>query len=166
MLTWSFPRGVRCHAQPSAERSPLNTTVPALKEWAATIEALGKGMQTVIFRKGGIREPLFTPRAASFMLFPTAFHADKALLKADAAAQLHGAMAVDPRHDSTLQLNYAAHVTGAWSTSDPALLHHLHDLHMYTDAFIDQRLRWRPSQKLTVLELRVRQVDSLCCVLQ
>jgi hypothetical protein len=35
----------------------------------------------VLLRKGGIREPTFTPKAQQFLLFPTAFHSEAQLLK-------------------------------------------------------------------------------------
>jgi len=38
-------------------------------------------------RKGGIREPTFTPKATRFLLFPTAFHTDAQLLKPGVAEQ-------------------------------------------------------------------------------
>jgi hypothetical protein len=40
-------------------------------------------------RKGGIREPTFTPKAQRFLLFPTAFHTDPQLLKPGVAEQFH-----------------------------------------------------------------------------
>jgi hypothetical protein len=43
----------------------------------------------VLLRKGGIREPTFVPAARRFLLFPTAFHADAALLKPGVAEQFH-----------------------------------------------------------------------------
>lgn len=41
----------------------------------------------VLLRKGGIREPTFTPKATRFLLFPTAFHTDAQLLKPGVAEQ-------------------------------------------------------------------------------
>lgn len=35
----------------------------------------------VLLRKGGIKEPKFVPQASSFVLFPTSFHTQGALLK-------------------------------------------------------------------------------------
>jgi hypothetical protein len=35
----------------------------------------------VLLRKGGIREPTFTPKAQQFLLFPTVFHSEAQLLK-------------------------------------------------------------------------------------
>src|SRR4051794_31618838 len=46
------------------------------KEWALVCEALGRGEQTVILRKGGIAEGRdgFVFRHREFFLFPTFFH--------------------------------------------------------------------------------------------
>jgi hypothetical protein len=35
----------------------------------------------VLFRKGGIREPTFRPASDRFLLFPTAFHSETALVR-------------------------------------------------------------------------------------
>jgi hypothetical protein len=56
----------------------------ALKEWAPLCEALGTGDQMIVVRKGGIREKAFRPAASKFLLFPTGFHTDAELLRADA----------------------------------------------------------------------------------
>ena len=46
------------------------------KEWALVCEALGRGEQTVLLRKGGIAEGRagFGFRHSEFFLFPTFFH--------------------------------------------------------------------------------------------
>ena len=46
------------------------------KEWALVVEALGRGEQTLILRKGGIAEGRagFGFRETEFFLFPTFFH--------------------------------------------------------------------------------------------
>jgi hypothetical protein len=48
----------------------------AFKEWAVVVDALGKGEQILILRKGGIREPRgeFHVDHREFWLFPTQFH--------------------------------------------------------------------------------------------
>ena len=51
-------------------------TLPALKEWAPTCAAIAAGQQTILLRKGGIKEPMFKPIARDFLLFPTSFHTD------------------------------------------------------------------------------------------
>lgn len=46
----------------------------ALKEWAVTIEALCRGHQVMIVRKGGIGEKRFTLPHPRFYLFPGYLH--------------------------------------------------------------------------------------------
>ena len=48
----------------------------AFKEWAVVVDALGRGEQILILRKGGIRETRgeFHVDHASFWLFPTQYH--------------------------------------------------------------------------------------------
>ena len=46
----------------------------ALKEWASIIEALGRGEQVILIRKGGIADPKFGLEADRFYMFPTNFH--------------------------------------------------------------------------------------------
>lgn len=55
----------------------LPPTCPsALKEWAVICEALGQGVQTILFRKGGIQEESSEFRVVhpQFWLYPTAHH--------------------------------------------------------------------------------------------
>jgi hypothetical protein len=133
-----------------------STPLPALKEWAPAVSALRAGDQTVLLRKGGIKEPTFTPRSPAFILFPTAFHTDAALLRPEAQTRYAAECAFDPRNDPILSFSVIAEVTGAWATTDPSVLAALAPLHIYGDGFLDARLRWRPTQPLTVLELRAR----------
>ncbi len=61
----------------------------ALKEWAALVAAIGDKKQTILLRKGGIREGPFKAPASSFYLFPTSFHSEGRLLKPDAESEYH-----------------------------------------------------------------------------
>ncbi|EFJ49681.1 hypothetical protein VOLCADRAFT_89645 [Volvox carteri f. nagariensis] len=128
----------------------------ALKEWAPTIEALGHGEQTVLFRKGGIKEPTFRPVTSTspFLLFPTSFHTDQQLLKPGVAERYGEAMRLEPKSESVLRLPYVAQVTGAWTTYDSQVLPVLDDFHVWTEQFIETRLKWRANQPITVMELR------------
>jgi hypothetical protein len=77
-------------ATSAASASTAQVTV-ALKEWSVACSALGRGQQTVLFRKGGIKEPTFKPEVSRFFLFPTAFHTEASLLQpglAEAYAQV------------------------------------------------------------------------------
>ena len=46
----------------------------ALKEWSTVIDALGRGEQVILIRKGGIADPKFGLEADRFYLYPTYFH--------------------------------------------------------------------------------------------
>ena len=48
----------------------------AFKEWAVVVDALGRGEQVIILRKGGIREQRgeFHADHHEFWLFPTQYH--------------------------------------------------------------------------------------------
>ena len=46
----------------------------ALKEWSSVIDALGRGEQVILIRKGGIADPNFGVEAKRFYLFPTNYH--------------------------------------------------------------------------------------------
>src|ERR1043166_4953667 len=46
----------------------------ALKEWSNVIDALGRGDQVILIRKGGIADPKFGVEAERFYLYPTFFH--------------------------------------------------------------------------------------------
>lgn len=49
----------------------------ALKEWSTVIDALGRGEQVVLIRKGGIADPKFGVEAERFYLYPTYFHQEQ-----------------------------------------------------------------------------------------
>lgn len=137
---------------------------PALKEWAPLIEALGHGQQTLLFRKGGIKEPLFKPPTETFLLFPTQFHTDSKLLKPEAQHAFSNACNFDPKAQQQLSFPFAAQITGAWTTMDTNVLPAVQPLHICAPGFLENRLRWRAAQPLTILELRVMRcanVDGL-----
>jgi hypothetical protein len=132
----------------------LNDTKTALKEWAPAVKALFNGDQTVVLRKGGIKDPIFKTKAPSFLLFPTAFHTDASLLKPEFQAKYQAECEIDPKKQKYLQFDCIAEVTGQWKTTDPEILTVLDPLHIYSPNFLEARLRWKPTQPLTVLELR------------
>ncbi|KAJ9522626.1 hypothetical protein QJQ45_019704, partial [Haematococcus lacustris] len=156
----SLHRSRRRTAAASAEtlRTPVTTPSPktagALKEWAVAIAALAKGEQTILVRKGGIREPTFKPPTDQFILFPTSFHSDQELLKPGVGERYTSALALEPKQQSVLELSSWVQVTGAWVSHDERLLDSLEDQHIWSRAFLEARLQWRAKQPLTLLELR------------
>ena len=66
---------------------PNHTT---LKEWSTVIDALSRGEQVILIRKGGIADPKFGVEADRFYLYPTYFHQQKsepAIMAADILCQ-------------------------------------------------------------------------------
>ncbi|KAL4533044.1 hypothetical protein Ndes2526A_g08500 [Nannochloris sp. 'desiccata'] len=131
-----------------------NATKIALKEWAPAVKALSNGDQTVLLRKGGIKDPTFKTKAPSFVLFPTTFHTDASLLKPEYQSKYQADCEIDPRGQEYLEFDCVAEVTGQFKTTDPKILTALDPLHIYGPDFLEARLRWKPTQPLTVLELR------------
>ena len=129
-------------------------TVPALKAWAPVCSALGDGLQTVLLRKGGIREPTFTPKFPAFLLLGTGYHTNSLLLKEEDQDRYQKECESDPKTQPTLVFDCVAEITGAWATTDPAVLMALEPLHIYGPDFLEARFGWRPTQPLTVMELR------------
>eukprot|EP00882_Tetradesmus_deserticola_P005757 GHRQ01006062.1.p1 GENE.GHRQ01006062.1~~GHRQ01006062.1.p1 ORF type:complete len:279 (+),score=114.54 GHRQ01006062.1:79-915(+) len=155
--------GTKARCRPSAANADAAVTtirpadvqpVQCLKEWAPVCAALGDGLQTVLLRKGGIREPTFTPKAQQFLLFPTAFHSQAQLLKPGIAERYQQEMQLEPRQLQHIPLAYFAAITGAWTTMDSQVLQQLDPLHVLAAGFIETRLKWRSREPLTLLELR------------
>jgi hypothetical protein len=66
------------------------------KEWSLVCEALGRGEQSIILRKGGIAEGRggFSFRHREFFLFPTFFHEQKAKVRIASAIPLEAGDAI------------------------------------------------------------------------
>ncbi|WIA34170.1 hypothetical protein OEZ86_012529 [Tetradesmus obliquus] len=148
------PRAAAADAAVTTIRLADIQPVQCLKEWAPVCAALGDGLQTVLLRKGGIREPTFTPKAQQFLLFPTAFHSEAQLLKPGIAERYQQEMQLEPRQLQHIPLAYFAAITGAWTTKDERVLQQLDPLHVHSEGFLETRLKWRSKDPLTLLELR------------
>lgn len=139
----------------------------ALKEWGAVVAALAAGKQTVIFRKGGLKDggKGFKLQATSFALFPTVFHPNEVEKKgfskdADAMNNFIGVPTPDMKQGESVPITVTAQVTGAWVTHDQAVLDVLSDHHVWTRDVLASRLAWKPATPITVLELRVKKIAA------
>jgi hypothetical protein len=151
-------------------QSPPASACPAhgLKEWAVICEALLSGAQSLLLRKGGIDEPggRFEPPAASFWLLPTYEHQRPELLRPPWDARCAprpaggGAAGVAPA-PAGFRVPGWAEVVEVHRVADEAALERLADLHIFSAGYAGQRLRWKPSQPLWVLALRVHRLDAV-----
>src|SRR5688572_21080356 len=84
----------------------------AFKEWAIVVDALGRGEQILVLRKGGIHEVPegFGVTHSRFLLFPTLYHQQRQLVKANAARRFDALARELPSSDE-VRLNFLAEVT-------------------------------------------------------
>jgi hypothetical protein len=131
----------------------------ALKEWAVTCEALAAGEQVVIIRKGGIGEKRFELPHPAFFLFPTFAHQRSELVRPDAATRYASALGQrdDPSH---LALALWAQIHDSFPIRDPEALDAIGDLQILTGDYAHERLRWRRTQPLWAVVLRVARVQA------
>ena len=125
-----------------------------LKEWSVVVEALGRGDQTILLRKGGIREETrhFSVAHDEFFLYPTQYHQGADMLKPDARHLLEADY--DDPDDPIVSLSVFAEVVDAIALEDENSLSQLDAFHVWTNEYMEKRLRWKPRQPLTVLILR------------
>lgn len=108
----------------------------ALKEWASVIEALDRGEQVVLIRKGGLADPTFGLEADRFYLFPTNYH--------------HSGGG-EPTH---VPITHWAEVVRTWQVRDLETLHRLEPLVALDRATLDIRYKFRPDQAINVIAVR------------
>jgi hypothetical protein len=114
----------------------------ALKEWASVIEALGRGEQVVLLRKGGLADQSFGVEADRFYLFPTNYH--------DAGG---GEPAYVP-------ITHWAEVMKSWQIRDAAMLPRLDSLTILGRDAIETRYRFRPDQAINVIAVRAYRLPN------
>ncbi len=141
----------------------------ALKEWAIVCDALQRGRQSLLLRKGGIREATsdrsFHAQHRAFVLMPTYFHAHDAGREHDLVPEVHAELArllqrsVRPAGQPTgspdqLRFDLYAEVTAMWQLDAPEQLPRLAPLHVLSDACVTERFNYR-RPGLWALHLRV-----------
>ncbi len=128
----------------------------AFKEWAVVVDALGRGDQILILRKGGISEGRagFQVEHEQFWLFPTLFHqqAESVVLPAGIGRSLLDSLRKDP---STPPVQFFARVH-AWTrlySLNAALS--LAGQHIWKEEVISQRFDWGRDESIAALLVRI-----------
>ncbi|MCR8634597.1 DUF1802 family protein [Paenibacillus sp. N5-1-1-5] len=134
----------------------------ALKEWAVAIEALRSGQQILIMRKGGIREETrdFQIESDSFYLFPTYEHQKKQWIKPEYQHQLDKTLEGWSIEDTNVSIQCYAELVEDILVEDQEQLSRLGGLHIWTDTFAEERLKWKRTQPLHVMLLRVYELTA------
>ena len=126
-----------------------------LKEWALVCEALGRGEQTIILRKGGLAEGRdgFTFRHREFFLFPTFFH--------EQVEKTRGSSRVlPPRRTGEMQISFFAQVERAGVITDWESAVKLDSFHILSEEVVRERFEYDGVRGIHVALLRVFRLAS------
>jgi hypothetical protein len=117
------------------------------KEWTLICDALGRGEQSIILRKGGIAEGRagFRFQHEEFLLFPTLFHEQVSKLKLPRETPLPARPA-----DGAIEIRHAARVEWTADITDLAVAHRLAPLHLWQDSVVEERFRYDEKQGLGI----------------
>jgi hypothetical protein len=124
----------------------------AFKEWTLICDALGRGEQSIILRKGGIAEGRagFRFQHEEFLLFPTLFHEQAAKLKVPADTALP-----TPRPDGQHEVRLHCRVEWTQDIADWAAVQRLAPLHLWQESEIEKRFHQDDKQMVSLAFVRV-----------
>ena len=133
----------------------------ALKEWAVAINALARGEQVLILRKGGIHraDQDFRIVHSEFLLYPTYEHQKKTQLKNEHRQDIDQTLE-DNDVPGIVTLTYWCHVTDKFQVTHQQILTEISQHHIWTDDYAQKRLYWKPKQPLTIALLRLYQLQQ------
>lgn len=139
---------------------PAQTTT-ALKEWASVLEAIDRGEQLVLIRKGGLIEPGsgFELAASCFVLYPTFEHQTIQYLRPSFQPLMEEALRHRPA-EGQVRVSLGAMVVSSVQSQDPDVIERVRAFHVYNEAFVSQRLKWQPEQLLAIVVVRAFRLPS------
>ncbi|MXQ55974.1 DUF1802 family protein [Shimazuella alba] len=134
----------------------------ALRDWAVTLDELGKGTQIMLLRKGGIHEETrhFEVNSDSFFLFPAYEHQKSELLKEEYQGNIAKSVENWSPEDQQVMVKYYAQLHEDIELLDEEKLKALYPHHIWTNEFAAERLKWKKKLPLHVLLLRVYQLEQ------
>ena len=133
----------------------------ALKEWAITIDALAQGDQVLLLRKGGIHEDGkdFRIIHKEFLFYPTYLHQKEGLLQPSHQPALRKLLE-QPQNDDQITFRYWAKAEEMLELFDQDKVDDLEPHYIWTTAYAQSRLHWKPTLPLSVLLLRVYKLEQ------
>ena len=133
----------------------------ALKEWATVLEAMARGEQLVLIRKGGLIEPGsgFELRSQTFVCYPTFEHQAVNYLRAPYRRYFEE---VARRRAPTgqVRVDLCGVAVSSRPSHDPRIVDRLSAFHIYNEAFVSQRLKWQPDQPLVIVVVRAFRLSA------
>lgn len=128
-----------------------SSTTPAFKDWQVITDALQKGSQILILRKGGIHENKgsFSLQFRRFWLFPTSYHQQYSLVKNITPPQ------ASEKEPTTVSIRSYAEVTHAFFIRNASLIPLLSPFHHWKDEVIEERFHQSQKKGLFAMIVRV-----------
>ena len=132
----------------------------ALKEWAVAVEALLAGDLILLIRKGGIHEakPVFNVPSDRAVLFPTYEHQSAAAMRAPWRSRTTSQTV--PQVGDAVRLPGWVEVTHQLQLTGPNIEQRLQPFHIWTDAWLTERLAWKPERPAYALLLRAHRFTT------
>lgn len=133
----------------------------AFKEWAVVVDALGRGDQILILRKGGISEGRggFTVAHPRFLLFPTLFHQQRESVIPSAQEHFDLLASGFPPSDR-IRIEFVSEVV-AWRRFDSfASVQRLRGQHIWRDEVLAERFDWGKEKNVHALAVRVHRLPQ------
>ncbi|RUS43568.1 DUF1802 family protein [Cohnella sp. AR92] len=129
----------------------------ALREWAVAVKALESGRQVIVLRKGGIAEETreFRLESPHFYLFPSYEHQRPELVKQETRDVVGDTIREAESHPGAVMIASYAEVADDIEVTDSETLSRLRDLHIWTEEYAEERLKWKKTKPLHVLVLRM-----------
>jgi hypothetical protein len=128
----------------------------AFKEWALVCEALGRGVQSIILRKGGIAEGRagFSFAHDDFLLFPTLFHVQVASVRLPPDTLLPARY-----KQATVEIRYRARVEWTHEVTDLESARRLAPFHIWRDSVVEERFRYKNEGRIHLACVRVTSLE-------
>ena len=139
----------------------LNKCQMALKEWAITCDAIGRGEQILLLRKGGIHEDGkdFRVIHREFLLYPTYEHQKADLLRTEHQPALE-ALLERPRNGEQITFTHFAVAEEVLEVEEQGKVEDLAPHYIWTTGYAQSRLRWKPMLPLSVMLLRAYRLEA------
>src|SRR4029077_8005254 len=129
------------------------------KEWALVCDALGRGSQSIILRKGGIAEGRdgFSFKHREFFLFPTWFHEQPEKVRSEPDGPFIGPVP----HDATIQISYASRLEISRTITSWKVAEALAPLHILQREGVREGFEYDEAPGLHVAFVRVFRLDRV-----
>lgn len=133
----------------------------AFKEWVVLTDALARGEQIFILRKGGIHEGRggFQMEHPEFLLFPTLFHQQRESVVPSAQERFDAITSAGVNRDQ-VRIEYFARVTEWHHLPEFSDVAELSGQHIWRDEVIAERFEWGRTKGIYAIAVRVYQLQT------